>query len=207
MRKINKTAPITSFQRFVSANPTANWRTFHELAKDVYQESRDHILLEEQNCLCGYTEMPIEDITDSHLDHYVKRDFAASKTFDWNNLIASCNHDDFGAKYKDNTSKIKPTDYALIFNPVEDPVEQYFYYNEFGEIEAQPHLEPLLKEKVEKTIAIFNLKHPSLIERRKTIIEYIRIYADGLLDIETIKTALSSLGFISLVEQYCPQEE
>ena len=64
-----------------------------------------------------------------------------------------------------------------------------------------------MKEKVEKTIAIFNLKHPSLIERRKTIIEYIRIYADGLLDIETIKTALSSLGFISLVEQYCPQEE
>ena len=206
MRKINKTPPIASFQAFIQANPTANWRTFHELAKNVYQESRDHILLEEQNRLCGYTEIPIEDTAESHLDHYVKRDFLPNKTFDWNNLIASCNHDDFGAKHKDNTSKIKRMDYALIFNPVEDHVEQYFYYNEFGEIEAQPNLEPAVKEKVEKTIAIFNLKHPSLIERRKTIIQYIRDYSDGSLDTQTIKTVLSALGFVSLVEQYCPQE-
>lgn len=134
MRKINKTEPIASFQRFVHANPTANWTSFHDLAKDVYIETRDHILLEEQDCLCGYTELPIEDVT-------------------------------------------------------------------------EPDLEPILRDKVEKTVAVFNLKHPSLIERRKTIIEQIRDYSDGMLDLETIKDVLSSSGFRSLVEQYCDEEK
>lgn len=206
MRKINKSEPIASFQKFVRANPTANWRDFHDLAKEVYLETRDYIVLEEQDCLCGYTELPIEDVTDSHLDHYVKRDFAPNRTFDWNNLIASCNDDDFGAKYKDNTVKIRATDYASIFNPVENDVEEYFYYNEFGEIEAKHDLEPILKDKVEKTVAVFNLKHPSLVERRKIIIQTIRSCSDGLLDNETIRTSLSHLGFKSLVEQYCSEE-
>jgi uncharacterized protein (TIGR02646 family) len=206
MRKIDKTKPIGPFQRFVRTNPTANWRDFHELAKDVYFETREHILLEEQNCLCGYTELPIEEVNDCHLDHYVKRDFAPNRTFDWNNLIASCNDDDFGAKYKDNTSKIRVADYTSIFNPVEDDVQQYFYYNEFGEIEALPDLEPILKDKVAKTVAVFNLEHPSLVERRKRIIEDIKNCSDGMLDLETIKAAFSPLGFKSLVRQYCSEE-
>ena len=206
MRKITKTEPIPSFQRFVRTNPTANWADFHVLAQDVYVAIREHILLEEQNYLCGYTEIPIEDVTDCHLDHFMKRDFAPNKTFDWQNLIASCNHEDFGAKFKNNKSKIKRADYTTIFNPVEDDVQAYFYYNEFGEIEAKHDLSPFLREKVEKTIVVFNLKHPSLVERRKKIIGDIRNYSDGLLDMETIKACLSASGFTSLVQQYCLAE-
>ena len=202
MRKINKMQPIASFHRFVRANPTANWSDFHKIGKEIFWEVRDHILLQEQDFLCGYTEVPIDD-SDSHLDHFVKRDFAPNRIFDWNNLIASCNYEYFGAKFKDNTFRIKRTDYALIFNPVEDDVQRYFYYNEFGEIEAKPNLDPFLKEKVEKTITVFNLKHPSLVERRKKIIGDIRSYSDAMLDMETIKTCLSASGFKSLVEQYC----
>ncbi len=206
MRKIDKTEPIASFQRFVRSNPTANWKDFHDTAKDVYLGVREHILVNEQDCLCGYTELPIEETTDSHLDHFVKRDFAPNRTFDWRNIVASCNNEDFAAKYKDNTSKIKATDYATIFNPVEDDVEQYFYYNEFGEIEAKHDLEPVLKTKVEKTVAVFNLKHASLVERRKMIIQTIRYCSDGMLDMETIRNSLSHCGFRSLVEQYCAEE-
>jgi hypothetical protein len=117
-----------------------------------------------------------------------------------------CNDDDFGAKYKDTAAKIRAADYTAIFNPVEDDVARYFYYNEFGEIEAMPDLEPIMKDKVAKTVAVFNLEHPSLVERRKRIIEDIRNCSDGMLDLAVIKAAFSPLGFKSLVEQYCSEE-
>lgn len=127
----------------------------------------------------------------------------ARKTFNWHNLIVSDNNGAFGAKYKDNTNRIKRTEYVQIFNPVEDDVQGYFYYNEFGLIEPVETLEEPIKSKVHKTVEVFNLKNPSLVERRKQLIRDIRSYQQVGLDNETIKNTLSSQGFKSLIEQYC----
>jgi len=136
-----------------------------------------------------------------HIDHFRKRNMFPEHTFNWDNLVAACNDEDFGAKYKDNKSGINKPDYAGFFDPVVDSVQDYFYYNERGEVEPHPTLsDPVLHAKVQKTIAVFNLQDKSLVNRRKTIIEQIKAYAE--LTKEEIFNAMKFGGFVSLIEQY-----
>jgi uncharacterized protein (TIGR02646 family) len=200
MRKINKGEPLSEFVDFKKKNPSANWRNFHEDAKDVYVSTREQILIDEQNCLCGYTEIPINDITDAHLDHYLKRDISAKDMFNWDNLIAATNDSDFGAHHKDTVYRIKKEEYQHIFNPVEEAVEDYFDYNLRGEIAPKRELNAVLKAKVEKTVEIFNLQHETLRRRRENIIRQINAYKD--LPKEDIRRILSPLGFVSVVYQF-----
>jgi uncharacterized protein (TIGR02646 family) len=200
MRKITKDNPLPSFESFKKKNPSANWDDFHYIAQDVYNETREQILIIEQNCMCGYTEIPIEESIDVHLDHYKKKGMYPALTFDWDNLIAATYDDDFGANYKDGKFKIKETDYPLIFNPVMENVENYFEYTIRGEIEPKSDISPVLKSKAQKTIEVFNLTHDTLRNRRETIIKQINEYGD--LSSEEIKAAMSSTGFCSVIEQY-----
>lgn len=200
MRKINKGEPLPEFEAFRNKNLGANWDDFHRKAHHVYLVTRELMLIIEQNCLCGYTEMPINDVTDAHLDHYLKKSLSPKDTFNWDNLIAATKDSDFGANYKDSVYKIKMEEYKNIFNPVEDAVEDYFEYNSRGEIEPKGELNPVLKAKVEKTVEVFNLQHESLRKRREKIIKQIDAYKD--LPKETIRKALISSGFVSLVNQF-----
>jgi uncharacterized protein (TIGR02646 family) len=205
MRKINKDSPLASFTNFKEKNPGADWNNDFSMpgcaGHNTYLETRVKILIDEQNCICGYSEIPIDDERDCHIDHFRKRNMFPDYTFDWYNLVAASNDEDFGAKYKDNKSGIKKPDYSNFFNPVEEFVNSYFYYNERGEIEPHPTLsDPVLQSKVQKTIEVFNLQNKSLVNRRKTIIEQIKAYSE--LTKEEIFDALKFGGFISLIEQY-----
>lgn len=200
MRKINKGEPLDAFVKFKNKNPSANWSDFHEKAHDVYVDTREHILFNEQNCMCGYTEMPINEFTEARLDHYLKRALFPKETFTWNNLVAVLDNSDFGDHYKDTVYRIKKDEYGLIFNPVEDAVEDYFEYNQRGEIEPKQDLDAVLKVKVEKTVQIFNLEHETLRKRRENIIRQIMAYSD--LPKDDIRKILRPLGFLSVINQF-----
>lgn len=205
MRKIDKNAPIQSFVDFKNANPGSNWIDDFSNPKgsgyQAYIETRLTILLDEQDCLDGYTEIPIEDETYSHIDHFKKRSMFPTKTFDWDNLVAATKDNDFGANFKDNKSGITKADYNLFFNPVTDLVQDYFYYNERGEVEPNPDLDDeSIKMKVLKTIEVFNLQNPILVNRRKTVIQQIKNCAT--LSPEEILGAMKNGGFLSVIEQY-----
>ncbi len=199
MRKIDKGNPIASFITYCATNKGSNWDDFHQNAKACYQDCRLQILLEEQNCLCGYTEICITEIANAHLDHFRKKSIFPELTFEWSNLVAATLDSDFGANYKDSTYRIKKEEYPNIFNPVVDNVHSYFYYNQRGEIEPRPVLTDDLKTKVNTTIAVFNLNHKSLKTRRETIINQIKDCKD--LTTEEILEAFNSSGFVSVVEQ------
>ena len=113
MRRIIKDNPIASFTEYHRANPGANWDSFHHDAQDCYVETRLQILIEEQDCLCGYTEICINDVPD---------------------LIAATLDNDFGANYKDSTYKIKKEEYSGIYDPVQEQVQDFLYYNQNGEV-------------------------------------------------------------------------
>lgn len=205
MRKINKDSPLASFTDFRDKNPGADWNIDFSkpgcTGHPTYLETRATILISEQDCICGYSEIPIEDERDCHIDHFRKRNMFPEHAFNWDNLVAACNDEDFGAKYKDNKSGIKKSDYAVFFDPVVDSVQDFFYYNERGEVEPHPTLsDPVLQAKVQKTIEVFNLQDKSLVNRRKTIIEQIKAYAE--LTKEEVFDALKFGGFISLIQQY-----
>jgi len=202
MRKINKLTPLPHFN---GNNYNGNCRiwekkdghiTFHGNYHDIYEDTRWKILVDEQNQLCGYTELYIENFEESHIDHYKKRDHFSNLTFDWDNLIVATRDNNFGANYKDNIYKINKNEYSLIFNPVTDNVENHFYYNELGIIRED-------EDKVKKTIEVFNLNNNYLKARRKSIITMINNYKNSGLSTNEIREILIGSGFKSVVEQYC----
>ncbi|MGL4328888.1 MAG: retron system putative HNH endonuclease [Tannerellaceae bacterium] len=198
MRKINKGEPIEQFTDFMRTNPS-DWRTdFHNKGRfpGLSANCRSHILVFEQDCMSGYTELPIKDENRCHIDHYVKRDINPRLTFSWDNYIVDSNDDNFGARFKD--SHIVAADYTNIFNPVTDHAELYFQYAEDGTIEPADNIKESNRKKAERTIELFNLNHTSLVSQRYVIIEVFNAYQD-LCD-DDIRACFSNSGFRSLIE-------
>lgn len=201
MRKLNKGEPLTVFTECIRDNKPANWEAFSKDHQTISQEVRLYILCEEQDSLCGYTELPVDDPFDCHIDHFRKKSQFPTLTFDWNNFIVATMDDDFGARYKDAKSGITAADYALILNPTIDQAESYFEYSELGEILPKPKgLTLAQKALAQKTIDVFNLKAKALRERRYGLIKMIEAYGD--LPADEIKACLENAGFKSLIEQY-----
>ncbi len=199
MRKINKRTPIPGFNGNNFNNSCNNWSDFHEDHKDIFEESRSVILTDEQNQLCGYTEIYINDLKDCHIDHYKKKSMFPELTFEWNNLIVATKDSNFGANYKDNKSGIQKNNYGNIFNPVIDNVENYFDYTTWGEVTPKTAISEVENQKAIKTIEVFNLNHNSLKDRRKNLISMIGSY--GEIAKVDILAALDKLGFKSVINQ------
>ena len=199
MRKINKRTPIPGFNGNNFNNSCNNWSDFHEDHKDIFEESRSVILTDEQNQLCGYTEIYINDLKDCHIDHYKKKSMFPELTFEWNNLIVATKDSNFGANYKDNKSGIQKNNYGNIFNPVIDNVENYFDYTTWGEVTPKTAISEVENQKAIKTIEVFNLNHNSLKDRRKNLISMIGSYGE-IAKID-ILAALDKSGFKSVINQ------
>jgi uncharacterized protein (TIGR02646 family) len=199
MRKINKLTPLPNFNGANYKNICNNWDCFHDKYEKIFQEARLQILLDEQNGLCGYTEIYINNEEESHIDHYKKKNsaFYPRLVFDWDNFIVATKDSEFGASFKDNKCHgnnrgIQKTEYIEIYNPVTDNIK--FTYDEFGAIVEE-------EGKIKKTVEIFNLNCESLKIRRASIITTIQALKNDNNDIEDIKASLENAGFLSVVEQ------
>jgi uncharacterized protein (TIGR02646 family) len=198
MRKINKGEPLAEFSKFLLRYTPSRWE---ELNGELRYNIRLHILLYEQDCLCGYSEIPLdEENTSSHIDHFVKCDYDHSKIFDWDNLVVSAIDEDYGGKYKDNTYKIKQNEYAQIFNPTKDDMGQYIEYLRDGRIAPRDGIQDAINDKILKTIEVFNLNCRSLKNRRKQLL--IELDSCSGLPKEELKHTFEKNGFISLINWF-----
>lgn len=198
MRRINKGVPFDDFVKYLDKHKPSKWE---ELNGELRYNMRLHILLYEQDCLCGYSEIPLDaENTSSHIDHFVKRDYDHSKIFDWDNLVVSAIDEDYGGKYKDNTYKIKQTEYAQIFNPTKDDMGQYIEYLRDGRIAPRDGIQDAINDKILKTIEVFNLNCRSLKNRRKQLL--IELDSCSGLPKEVLKHTFEKNGFISLINWF-----
>lgn len=198
MQKINKVAPYRDFMRHILKNKPSRW---DEIDGALKLDMRLYMLAYEQDCLCGYSEIPLEaENTSSHIDHFIKREYDNTKIFDWNNLITSAIDEDFGGKYKDNTYKIQKLEYSQIFNPVIDDMTQFIEYSGDGSIIPQKDIDKINAGKVIKTIEVFNLNCASLKNRRKVLLESLQGCKD--LPKDKVKQCFQSCGFISLINWF-----
>ena len=198
MRRINKGVPFDDFVKYLDKHKPSKWE---ELNGELRYNMRLHILLYEQDCLCGYSEIPLdEENTSSHIDHFVKRDYDHSKIFDWDNLVVSAIDEDYGGKYKDNTYKIKQNEYAQIFNPTKDDMGQYIEYLRDGRIAPRDGIQDAINDKILKTIEVFNLNCRSLKNRRKQLL--IELDSCSGLPKEELKHTFEKNGFISLINWF-----
>lgn len=209
MKRINKTTP-RFFTDYVKKEKPRNWE---EVSYTIREYIRIFILSglgpnnecmdSEQNFQCAYSEVNIEpDGSSSHIDHYYKRDWFAEKSFDWFNLFVSTNNEAYGAKYKDNHSKLKKEDYDLLLKPDIDDPRLYFKYSFTGEIGILSNNDKSIEyKKAKRTIEVFNLNEKSLVEQRRTVMLQIKAFFEYL-TIEEIKSNIGKFDtFIEAVYQ------
>ena len=103
-----------------------------------------------------------------------------NETFAYNNLLVSCNSEEYGAKYKDKQIKSK-ADYTFLINPTVDAPSDYIEYTFTGEMEAIGE-----NQKGIQTINYFNLNEQSLVNRRKRVIKNLGNMKDYLTEDELV---------------------
>ncbi|NDV63736.1 hypothetical protein [Bacteroides sp. 224] len=119
--------------------------------------------------------------------------------FDWNNFVVDSRDTYYGACHKDKVVN-NPMIYNEIFDPVADDVENFFYYNGDGSIIPLYTLSDQDKQKVIKTVEVFNLNHRTLKNRRAELLKELEEWGGSLSDDE-VKAAFSKYGFKSVLEQ------
>lgn len=200
MRHIDKNDTPVFFQDFLRRDRPSSWEDLHKAEPPVYKDIC-LALLEEQDNVCGYTELPLK--TDHmHIDHYHKRALFPEMCFCWDNFIMATMDDDFGARYKDYQINNMET-YDEIFNPVTEHPEDYFEYNYLGEIKPKQGLPEMLTNKAVKTIDIFNLNATKLKDKRRNSIIAYNALKKGGLPVQEIIENIKPGGFISLINQLC----
>lgn len=202
MRRLNKGKPLSEFVTYRVRHAPKNWDEFGDGCGTLKQQMTQVMLTDEQDSLCGYTELPIGSRDTCHIDHYKKRSQFPSLIFEWDNFVVATMDDDFGARYKDLVYRIQIHEYSQIINPVLTNAQDYFYYPDYdlGNILPKLGLDATKKAMAEKTIEVFNLRHPALKRKRGQVIQLISDYGD--LPSADIRACLVDYGFKSLVEQY-----
>lgn len=174
MKQINKKEP-DFYAKYLKKESPTEWKT---LSQAIGSNVREHLLVIEQNNQCAYTEIAlIHDSRNSHIDHFKKRALFPEQTFNWNNLLVSCNSENYGAKYKDKN--IHKQDYNYILNPVIENPSMCFHFS-FTGIIGEKTIDGVNRERVSNTISLFGLNNKSLVERRATIAEQVKIYSSQL---------------------------
>ena len=202
MKHIDKQQPIADFEDFVQNEHPSTWDDIHHSQRHphLYRDCLDTILVNEQNGLGGYTERPLMDAIDLHIDHFRKKgmNWPQSVTFDWNNLVVESRNPHFGACYKDaHTSDT--VDYGRLLNPMVDYPERMLTYIPNGKLVPCDGLNDICKNKVDFTIERFNLNHQLLRAERETLIKII-INDYAMLSDEEVRSALDDNGYPTVVE-------
>lgn len=202
MIHITKGDPISDFKDFVKKEHPKEWEDIRNSKRysNLSAKCREHILQKEQNDLSAYTEKPLANRKDLHIDHFRKRGLSWNEnvSFDWNNLLVDEIKDDYGARYKDNLTN-STDDYALLLNPVVDYPEKLMTYRPDGTIKAREDIPEEDKNRVNFTIERFNLQHAALKKIRKDIMFYVK-GSDPRLSNDEVKDSMKDSGFPTVVD-------
>ena len=177
MKQLTKGGVPEFFTKYILRNSPRHW----DEISPIRQELREHILMEQGNC-CAYTEIRISESTNSHNDHYRTRNLFPQLTFDYHNMLVSCNSEEYGAKHKDKHIK-SAEDYDDLVNPVKEVPSDFIEFAYTGEV-----LSVGGSTKGEKTISFFNLNAKALVERRKTMATCMLQMKDYLTEEEIVES-------------------
>lgn len=177
MKQLTKGRVPEFFTKYILRNSPRHW----DEIGPIRQELREHILMEQGNC-CAYTEIRISESTNSHIDHYRTRNLFPQLTFDYHNMLVSCNSEEYGAKHKDKHIKCTE-DYDDLVNPIKEVPSDFIEFAYTGEV-----LSVEGSVKGEKTISFFNLNAKALVERRKTMATCMLQMKDYLTEEEIVES-------------------
>lgn len=159
MKHIQKGQSPNYFDNWKRNNPTANWNNFSGTNKH-HQLRGD--LISEQEQMCCYCEIKIENNgQSSHIEHLKDRNNFPPNTFNYDNLLASC-------QFTDSCGHQKGTNYFNGFvSPLDSNCQNRFTYTRDGRIIPSDENDT----DAQRTIDILGLNCRRLKDRRKGIIK------------------------------------
>ncbi len=161
-------------------NKTPNWKSFTQSVKnDVYQS-----LLQEQGYICCYCSRPISRKA-CHIEHFKPKSVYKNLTFEYTNLIASCQgEDEKKPRVPVHCGHTKRAwyDEELMVSPLNPSCEDFFKYSGFGEILPTDDLDQQAAAKT--TIAKLALDISKLRKLRRAAIDAALQAIQGLSDAE-----------------------
>lgn len=175
MLRINRSAErADSFNKFVKSKNLKTWSDFNN-----YPEEKNALreeLRQDQNNLDGYTEQSLYkagngEVNIEHFRCWAKFNWP-EECYNYYNYVLANKIKNYGGDYKDN--HIQKEDYDLIFNPIKEDMSPYVEYDlNTGEILPHKGLDVTIRQRVTKTIEVFNLCHDILNASRKSSINEI----------------------------------
>ncbi len=179
IKKNQEPSSLTAWnKRQVKKKP--NWNSFTKSVKsDVYAE-----LLKEQGYICGYCGISITR-KNCHIEHFRPKSVYTELTFEYRNLIASCQGEDLVRPTKPvhcGHKKGAWFDEELMISPLDPKCGDYFKYSGFGEILPTDDIDKQLAAKT--TIGRLALNIDKLKEMRRVAIDAVLQVTEGLSDEE-----------------------
>ncbi len=123
-------------------------------------------LLGMQQHRCAYCESLVQE-NNGHIEHFRKRNFFPTLTFDWDNLFYSCMSKTSCGKHKDTVCSI--LQYDKLIDPCKDNPEDFFIVSFDGKLVPRIGLSNDMLEKAVETIRIFGLNDAYLVRARYEI--------------------------------------
>lgn len=158
MRYIAKGAEPKDFAEWRRKNRGANWDDFYDSSEYPIVKSR---LVNEQNNLCCYCEISINGDGDTHIEHHKPKSRYIRDTFNYQNLLASCQGPDCcGHK--------KQSDYFdELVSPLSTNCQERFIYTGLGNIIPKDENDSFAHD----TIDLLGLDCNRLRDRRESILK------------------------------------
>lgn len=203
MRQIRKSSIVAKM--LSNCAKSERFRNWDDFPSEPKKRLREFMLKYEQAGLSAYTEQPLDERMNLHIDHFRRKGIPGYEhlTFCHNNLFTELYTDEYGACHKDKKSHIDCEGYEgeeRIFDPGIEDMSQYLTFDLEGRMYPRKEINSLIKKRVDNTIKVFNLNHPVLAKNRKDIFDYIEDYRQGGLADEDIRACLNYLGFPSARE-------
>ena len=159
---------------------TPDWKSFPQAIKNQVYES----LLQEQGYICGYCGMSIAR-KQCHIEHFRPKSVYKPLTFEYTNLIASCQgEDEHRPRVPVHCGHKKQAwfDEELMISPLDPKCADYFNYSGFGEILPTNDLDK--QKAANTTIQKLALSIDKLRKMRRAAIDAALQATSGLTDAE-----------------------
>jgi uncharacterized protein (TIGR02646 family) len=178
-----------------------DWKSFSKSVKDVVYYS----LLEEQGYICCYCGRPIAR-KQCHIEHFKPKSVYKHLTFEYTNLIASCQgEDEERPRVPIHCGHKKQAwfDEELMISPLDKNCETYFKYSGFGEI--LPTDDPDKQAAAKTTIQKLALDINKLRKLRRAAIDAVLQATNGLTDeeIQLLAEAYNKRGSDGRYTPFC----
>ena len=158
MKYIPKGVEPNSLVEWRSNNQGVNWDEF--CRTDAYSELKEH-LLDEQGGLCCYCEIAIDGDRGTHIEHHRPKSRFQANTFDYQNLLASCQSTDSCGHKKGGGY------FPELISPLSDDCQDRFIYTGDGRIIPKDKNDAHAQD----TIELLGLNCKRLKDRRESILK------------------------------------